>query len=97
MVDAAIWIHQGKDQKPLTTPTNRAELFPFVEMLVLIEPGAALTALPRDVLYQPVTGLVATTLVIFAVSGISRDNPPRGYLNRELCAPVVQPDRATDF
>ena len=41
--------------------------------------------------------LVAATSVIFAVSGISRDNPTRGYLNRELFAPVAQPDRATDF
>jgi hypothetical protein len=41
--------------------------------------------------------LVAATSLIFAVSGISRDNPPRGRLSREVFAPVAQPDRATDF
>src|SRR6476469_5681761 len=35
--------------------------------------------------------------MIFAVSVISLDNPNSRSLNREISAPVAQPDRATDF
>ena len=88
LVDAAIWIHQGKDQKPLTTKSDDpATRVPYCRRAGAHRASGAVAALLRDRLIPAGHRLVAATFVIFAVSGSSLDNPPRGHLNRELfCA-----------
>ena len=58
LVDAAIWIHQGKDQKPLTTESDDpATRVPYCRRADAHGAGAAVAGFPRDVLFQPITGL----------------------------------------
>ena len=87
LVDAATWIHQGKDQKPLTTESDDpATRVPYCRRAGAHRAGAAVAALLRDRFIPTGHRLVAATFVIFAVSGISRDNPPRLFEPRTICA-----------